>query len=115
MIGDIQRYKRTKFVPILPPYIRGTSGIRLRAIQKMINMNNPSFGKITVNQTTTYKDKVGRTDFSVRTQAGQEVYFDSKGRRLGCIDSQGRTLSADNRLLNSQTRPDLLLNSRNRS
>ena len=75
-------------------------------------MSKISFGKITVDGTTIYKDKVGRTDFIVRRQSGQQVYLDSKWRKLGYIDSQGRTMSRDNRLLNSQTRPDLLLGNR---
>jgi hypothetical protein len=72
-------------------------------------MDKISFGKEKVGDTTIYKDKTGRTDFIVRRQSGQQVYMDSKWRKLGYIDSQGRTMSRDNRLLNSQTRPDLLL------
>ena len=73
-----------------------------------------SFGRIKAGNTVEYQDKKGRFDFAVREQAGQQVYLDRSGRRLGYIDSQGRTWSADNRLLNSQTRPDLILGNRPR-
>jgi len=73
-------------------------------------MNNQlSFGKTSCGSTDYHKDKIGRLDFIVRKQAGQEVYFDKKGHRLGYIDALGRTMSADNKILNSQPRPDLIL------
>jgi hypothetical protein len=65
--------------------------------------------KTNVNNTTTYKDRIGRTDYSVREQAGQQVYYDKRGNRLGYIDSQGRTMSNKNQILSWEARPDLLL------
>ncbi len=72
--------------------------------------NNNSVSKNTINKTTTFRSKAGiQIEFSVREQAGQQVYYDSKGKRIGYIDAQGRTMSADNRILNNEARPDLIL------
>jgi hypothetical protein len=69
-----------------------------------------SISRTTINSTTNYKDKNGiRLEFSVRKQAGQQVYYDSKGRRIGYVDANGRTMSQDNRILNGVPRPDLIL------
>ena len=62
-----------------------------------------------VNSTTTFKDRKGHTDFKTREQAGQTVYYDAKNRRTGYIDSQGRTMSQDNRILCWERRPDLII------
>lgn len=67
--------------------------------------------KTTIDRTTTYRDKIGRAQYSIREQAGQQVYYDTKGKRIGYIDGQGRTMSADNRILNYEPRPDLILKS----
>ncbi len=65
----------------------------------------------TVNGSTTWvKDKTSRVEHIIRQQAGQQVFFSPTGKRLGHIDSLGRTLDAKNHLLNSQPRPDLILN-----
>lgn len=69
-----------------------------------------SFGRVVNGSTTWMKDKTGHTDHIIREQAGQQVYFTPAGHRLGHIDSLGRTVSARGRILNSQPRPDLLLN-----
>lgn len=68
----------------------------------------------TVNGTTTWvKDKTSRVEYIIRQQAGQQVFFTPPGKRLGHIDSLGRTLDAKNHLLNSQPRPDLILSQAN--
>jgi hypothetical protein len=73
-------------------------------------MSDKSASKNTINKTATFRTKQGvKTEFSVCEQAGQKIYYDSKGKRIGYIDAQGRTLSADNQTLNNEPRPDLIL------
>lgn len=73
-------------------------------------MSKNTVSKNTINKTTTFRSKAGlQTEFSVREQAGQKVYYDPTGKRIGYIDAQGRTMSADNRILNNEPRPDLIL------
>ncbi len=73
-------------------------------------MADNSISKNTINKTTTFRSKAGvKAEFSIREQAGQKVYYDSKGKRIGYIDAQGRTMSADHRILNNEPRPDLIL------
>ena len=75
------------------------------------SMNSKISQGRTVNGTTTWvKDKTSRVEHITRQQAGHLVFFSPTGKRLGYIDSLGRTLSANNHLLNSQPRPDLILN-----
>ena len=70
-----------------------------------------SISRNTINKTTTFRSKGElKTDYLVREQAGQKVYYDPAGKRIGYIDAQGRTMSPDNRILNSEPRPDLILN-----
>jgi hypothetical protein len=67
------------------------------------------FGITTSGSTSYHKDRAGKLEFITRQQAGQEVYYDKAGHRIGYVDSLGRTISAKNRILNSQSRPDLIL------
>ncbi len=68
-----------------------------------------TYWRTQVNNTTTYKNRQGITEYKVRMQAGKEVFLDAKGVQLGYIDSQGRTMSKDNRILSWERRPDLIL------
>jgi hypothetical protein len=68
-----------------------------------------SFGITSSGSTSYHKDKVGRLEFVTRKQAGQEVYYDRANHRIGYLDSLGRTMTANNKVLNSQPRPDLIL------
>ena len=99
---------RPNSVPKLNPAL--PFKFQLLFILKEFIMNKQlSFGKTSCGSTVYHKDKIGRLDFIVRTQAGQEVCFNKKGHRLGYIDALGRTLSTNNKILNSQPRPDMIL------
>lgn len=63
-----------------------------------------------VGTTVSYRNSnSGAIQFSTRRQAGQQVFYDHDFRRIGYIDSTGRTFSQDNHVLNAQARPDLIL------
>jgi hypothetical protein len=68
-----------------------------------------SFGKSISGSTTYHKDKAGNLEFVTRKQAGQEVFYDRSNHRIGYVDCLGRTMTQNNKILNSQARPDLIL------
>ena len=75
-------------------------------------------GKITrnrsaINKTVIFKDQRGYWEYSVGGQAQQQVYYDPAGKRIGHVDSLGRTFSQSNRLLN-RGQISFLLNSEGR-
>jgi hypothetical protein len=68
-----------------------------------------TFGRTSSGNTVYWKNQKGNLEFITRHQAGQQVYYDRFGHRIGYVDSLGRTMSAESHILNSQTRPDLIL------
>ena len=77
-------------LPLFPP--KGTRNVTFR---------NP--------QSATVKDKIGRSSYNVVQQGDKLVYQDVSGRRLGYVNSQGKTLSHSGHILATNPRPDLIL------